>query len=1241
MKNSSPLFLRKTSKSYSLRYLLGGIAFVAAIAAMPAVKATPVPQNLGNGLNKIVENQLLQQGSIGVPASNQFSATSAKSISKKQAKTNSQISAASANAYKAAVAKEAGMYVDRAIMQVGTSKYLVDIIPDGHVLIDALQPALQAQFPALEVKHLDKKYAGHGVIEGYISVSDAPAIAKFNGVRSVILQLRPIHNVGLVTSQGINQHRVNRVNQLYNSNSVANYDGAGISIGVMSDSFDSQPSEEGGFTTAEADVASGDLPGGTGVAPGGANLNPNTQPVVVLEDYNPTPGATNEGRGMCQIVADMAPMARIGFATADTGEVGFANNIRALGGLPGFTYPDATQQGFKGDVVCDDVSYLDEPMFQDGIVAQGVIDVVNAGVSYCSSAANNWGTDGYDSDLRLVPNGSGLTAPTNSALVGTNIDLTGVDPSLYAGGFHNFNPNAGQQDVAMLFNESSDPQAAVFQWNDPYDTSTPTLGPIVFGPINADSEPPPLGTDPTYTVTFNAGQEYVITEHATPATPADNYDAIVEVKDPAGNTIVLQDTGVDETVVLFAPTTGAYTIIFHAFATASPVGGPAVPTRGPFQFQINTATGVPRITQDLNLLFFDTAGHFLEAIASNNIANNRPYEIWVPDLAGQGQVQMVIARANTSAPPVAANHVKLVFFGNGLGGMGPAEYNNYLTPVTFGHSAAAGANSVAAYPMFRPNLPEDFTSPGPVTIYFDTNNNRLPTPQIRLKPDIAAADGANNTFFPLGPVQDVPWDMDTQYANFYGTSAASPHSAAIAGLIIQAHGGTGHISPQNVKTLMQLTAFPHDLDPYSSSGSATAHDGVVTVNIVSDNDSNTGTGSNDSNAWSVTYTGSGYVKQLVLNPNNLPAEGGNPTGGNYIGGAAPGTATEYSDFLSSSNYNFTPGMVFNSNQYVNGTNSDVTGTATFSNQASSPPGLSAFNRTVTLSLPPNGLITGKTYRFNIGRAQEQDANTPVGLSEEVGLYGQSAQYSADILGSGGLIPEYADNPQVLQGLVFSGIITDGGVDYPFTGRIANRVGHGYSPLDGFGFVNAQAATTGVVPTPGVVSRKVHGNAGTFDLPLPFNGTAGLECRSPGPNGSYELVFTFDRPVANAGAVGIQGTASLAPASGGQANPAISGSPNQIVVDLQGVANQQHLMVTLSDVRDTSGNVLNPVTARLDVLIGDVSGDRVVDGNDVASVQGKTRQTVNSTNFISDLDTTGVIDGNDVSLAQSHNRQSLP
>src|SRR5438045_9252845 len=119
---------------------------------------------------------------------------------------------------------------------------------------------------------------------------------------------------------------------------------------------------------------------------------------------------------MCQIVHDVAPGAKIGFATAFGGSVDFANNIRALAGLPGLTKDAAIQQGFKGDVVCDDVSYLDEPMFSDGVIAEGVNDVVAAGVTYASSAANNWGTDGYAGTFRPVSNGTGLTVATNSAL---------------------------------------------------------------------------------------------------------------------------------------------------------------------------------------------------------------------------------------------------------------------------------------------------------------------------------------------------------------------------------------------------------------------------------------------------------------------------------------------------------------------------------------------------------------------------------------------------------------------------------------------------------------------------------------------------------------------------------------------------------------------------------------------------------------------------------------------------------
>src|SRR2546423_2527582 len=604
-------FMHKHS-SASLSPLLQAIVALAGsrCLAFPALAKRDVPENLGNGLDKLVESNLAIKAGAA-PIANGFSTA------------------------------QAAIYDQMAIVDRLTGRYVVDIMPYGTVPLAALQGSLQASFPALTVQALDPSYRGHGIVEAFVTIDDAPRIAQTPGVGSVILQLKPKLNAGPAIAQGVNQHRVNRINKGYNPNATKDFTGAGISVGVMSDSFDASPTTT---DRAAADTAADELP-----------------TVTVLKDLSFTDQPTDEGRGMCQIVHDVAPGAKIGFATAFGGSVDFANNIRALAGLPGYTKDPSIQKGFEGDVVCDDVSYLDEPMFSDGVIAQAVNDVVAVGVTYSSSAANNWGTDGYASVFRPVANGTGVTAATNSALAGTNIDLTGVDPTLYAGGFHNFNPNG--LDVAQTLNTGSD-APFVFQWNDPYDVSAPVIvEPPTFqadatstGGSAMDFKPPP----------FPAGQAIVIRENATNATPGENFDAIVKVTDPNGHVLLDQDTGVDETVTFFAPVAGQYTITVHPFSTAVG-GGVGVPTHGSYHIKVNNATGTARITQDFNVLFFDTAGKLIPGISftSNNVASNRPIELGTPAFPGN-QAQMVICRSNTTAPANAANQLKYFFFGNGL-----------------------------------------------------------------------------------------------------------------------------------------------------------------------------------------------------------------------------------------------------------------------------------------------------------------------------------------------------------------------------------------------------------------------------------------------------------------------------------------------------------------------------------------------------------------------------------------------
>jgi hypothetical protein len=129
--------------------------------------------------------------------------------------------------------------------------------------------------------------------------------------------------------------------------------GSGIRVGVLSDSFN----DLGGAAADEAD----------GALPPAADID-------VIKDL--ASGGTDEGRAMMQIIHDIAPGADLAFYTAFDSEQDFANGILALAAA-----------GCK--VIVDDVSYFDEPFFQNGVVAQAIQTVEAEGVIYVTAAGND------------------------------------------------------------------------------------------------------------------------------------------------------------------------------------------------------------------------------------------------------------------------------------------------------------------------------------------------------------------------------------------------------------------------------------------------------------------------------------------------------------------------------------------------------------------------------------------------------------------------------------------------------------------------------------------------------------------------------------------------------------------------------------------------------------------------------------------------------------------------------------
>lgn len=652
----------------------------------------------------------------------------------------------------------------------------------------------------------------------------------------------------------------------------------------------------------------------------------------------------------------------------------------------------------KADVVVDDIGYLDEPFFSDSALSDAIDDVAADGVHYFTAAGNDGVEQAWNSPVRLLP--------ARTAVRGTNIRLGDVDPALYSGGLQDMDPGSGT-DIAQTLTLGDGGGLLNLQWDDPVDLDGATLGSPLFSQTGEVTVATP---SPTYTFTATPDQVGEPLLFRVDGIPSGSTDLVLTVTAPDGTTNEIDTGSSPEQLATTVKQAGDYTIAVSGFNGDT----------GDFTLQVLPVLAPSTVSTDFNVLVFDSRGNYLFPIADDNLLSGRPQEL--AGIDGPGRVQLVIARAGTG--PVGATRLRNVVYDDAA----LSEYVDPLSPAMAGHTLAKGATAVAAVSPFAPVGPEFFTSPGgDLPVFFDSAGERLPAVEIRRVPQIASADGGNTTFFG----SDSVLDADRQ-PNFFGTSAAAPQASGIAALALQQAGGGRSLSPAALRNRLQDSAFRHDLDPFASSGSA----GGITLSARGGAGFENGTSAPRSMVsdrfFTLRYTGKVPLRRITL-----------------LGGTAAPTAL--------GGRSGSAGLVFD-RRHFDGTPSFRDDGYAF-RVGSTSGGLKA--RTVRASYAGSGAgqaVRGQyrrmtlTFRDRLKRGQQLQFGVDRDLAIS-GYGGADEGNSADLLGSAVRYPQ----DQVLPGMRFVALRADGKV---VRGQVANRIGRGFTALDGYGLVDARRAVLG-------------------------------------------------------------------------------------------------------------------------------------------------------------------------------------
>ncbi len=271
------------------------------------------------------------------------------------------------------------------------------------------------------------------------AIAAVPTVASVRPIRSPLIS--EVCEGGSVISEGVAQLDVQAARAKFG------VEGEGVTVGALSDSFDESteaPDGSGPIATKAADdILAADLPGATNPCPGQVTA------ADVLEDFASSE-ATDEGRAMLQIVHDVAPKASLAFATAFApafGEELFAQNIEAL----------ATA---GAEVIVDDVTYFEEPFFQDGPVSAAVEKVNAAGVVYLSAAGNNNLFDGEENEIGSWEAPAYRDSGGCPSAIGSIAELNGTHCL-------DFNPDAAVDRTFGIKVQSGETLSVDLQWAEP------------------------------------------------------------------------------------------------------------------------------------------------------------------------------------------------------------------------------------------------------------------------------------------------------------------------------------------------------------------------------------------------------------------------------------------------------------------------------------------------------------------------------------------------------------------------------------------------------------------------------------------------------------------------------------------------------------------------------------------------------------------------------------------------------